>query len=369
MNKKYVNYIMVLLGGLLALAIYSPGNRASIALYTIIILAVIVVALFYLKKINAYHVALAFVAYFIIFTSVVFYAIPTQAISVGTGPILNDNWWQGLNWIRENTAECATVATYWDPGHFIRAIARRPIVFGGASQNDVIRIPYNGTNTGFEVIEHDHGIKELRQYENGLLIRPRIKDIGTVLMTSNETLAVDLLEAYRNGCDELYFLATSDLVPKSVWWSYFATWDPTASDSKGSQLSYFYLQQARKIPIQTLGSIGFEYPIDDQQSIILCQNNDTVTSCTGNIIGMYRQGNQFVRLSRLIIASPDGLRVIEDTTGEIQGTIFVPDPSGSTIVYMPEELENSVFTKMFFFNGIQLDKFELVGNWGNEFKL
>ena len=75
------------------------------------------------------------------------------------------------------------------------------------------------------------------------------------------------------------------------------------------------------------------------------------------------------KASRLIIASPDGLRVIEDTTGEIQGTIFVPDPSGSTIVYMPEELENSVFTKMFFFNGIQLDKFELVGNWGNEFKL
>ncbi|MBI2583439.1 MAG: hypothetical protein HYW25_02115 [Candidatus Aenigmarchaeota archaeon] len=368
-GKEHLNYVIAFFGGLLALALYSVSNRAEVAMYTFFALLVVLAVMVYLKKIVSRHVALGIISYFTVFGALVFYAVPTQAISVSTGTILNDNWWAGLNWIRENTESCATIATYWDPGHFIRAIAKRPVVFDGASQNAQIGVPYDGEKRGFEILPLDHGIKQLVRYDEDSLVRARIKDIAAALMTSNETMATEILRDYKGDCSEMYFLASQDLVFKSVWWSYFATWDPTATDPKGVQMQYAFLQQARRTPIQSLGLIGFEYPAGNEQSFILCQNNGTISTCSDSIIGMLKAGNSFVRLSRIIYPVQDGLQIVEDRDGEVGGTVFIPEPEGSYIVYMPEELEGSMFTRMFFFNGLGMEKFELVGNWGGEFKL
>ena len=78
-----------------------------------------------------------------------FYFQPANALSQGAGTILSPGWFDALTWIEQNTAPCAVVATYWDPGHFITAIAQRAVVFDGASQGAQRTVPTsmdNGTH-------------------------------------------------------------------------------------------------------------------------------------------------------------------------------------------------------------------------------
>jgi dolichyl-diphosphooligosaccharide--protein glycosyltransferase len=327
-------------------------------------------ALLALRKATPKQTGVMWVIYLTLFIAAVYHIAPSYAISQSAGTILTDNWWQALNWIKENTAECATVATYWDPGHFIRAIAKRPIVFDGATQNSHFVKPDNESEPGLFFDRHENGIVQITLVKNGTLDRARIKDIGISLLTTNESLAVEILKDYRKpGCNETYFLATSDLIFKSVWWSYFATWDPTRTDRKGDQYSYAILQQARRKPIVSLNAIGYEYPVGQDQSFILCQTNGTITPCTDQIVALFQAGPNFARVERLMWS--DGTRVfaVTDRNPEIRGSILLLDSRGQTIVYMPPELQDSMFTKMFFLNGAGLQNFELVGSWGGEVKL
>lgn len=370
------NVFVVAVGFVASLAVFLPDKSfaAGVGLLATVVVAA---AGYFLKKLDTISAAgtvLSFITFFVIFS---FYIVPSQVISVQAGPILNDNWWNGLNWIRENTAECATIATYWDPGHFIRAIAKRPVIFDGANQNARYQAPYDGVRGGLEMIRYDNGIVQLVNYnqQTKLVERARIKDIGTIMLTANESLAVQYLKDYKKeGCSEIYFLATSDLIPKSVWWSCFATWDPTKPEvpgqqcSKGNPLQYTFINRARSRPIPALGIVGFEYPVGDG-TIILCQANETVTACRPDTIGFFQQGNQFVKLKRIILPQATGVATLEDPSAQFPGTVLVGDPSGQTIVFLPDQLEGAMFTRMFMLNGLGLQKFKLVQNFGNEFKL
>jgi dolichyl-diphosphooligosaccharide--protein glycosyltransferase len=371
--KLPIKFLLALLGLVLALPLFFPGDiplMFGIALLAMIIATAGSVAL---KKATWKQTGMMWAAYFTLFTASVFYVVPSQAISQGAGTVLSDNWWVSLNWMRENTAECSTIATYWDPGHFIRAIAKRASVFDGASQNSLFEKPINQTSpNGIRLERYDNGIVQIIQEKDGKLARARIKDIATSMMTSNETLALEILKDYRKpGCDEMYFLASSDLIFKSVWWSYFATWDPTKQDPKGNQHSYFIANLARRKPILALDVVGYEYPLSGSQSVILCQANGTIAPCRADqgVGAIFQDGQQFVRIERVVFPRGNSYVQITDPAAELKGTVLVLDPSAQTIVFLPTQLQDSMFTRMFFFNGAGLSNFELVNAWGGEIKL
>lgn len=371
MKKKI---LLSVVGAVLAALMLLPWDKGLIAGLTFAALVIGVVVLYALKKILKVHAFTAGLSYVTVLIILIFYIMPATAISAGQGTVLDDNWWAALNWIKSNTDECATVATYWDPGHFITGIADRAVVFDGASQNTQLTKPYNGTENGLKIIPYDNGIKQEVLYENGNLTRARIKDITTVMLTSNETLAVEILRDYlKPNCSEMYFIASSDLVGKVQWWTYFATWDPTREGdtplSKGDIYLYAIAQQARKKPLPQYGVVGYEYPLSQMQSIILCQQNGTISPCSKDVVGLFQSGEQFARVGKVVWRSERGWVSIEDKNAELPGTILVLDQSAQTIVYLRSELADALFTRMFFYNGAGLEKFELVRDWGGEVKL
>src|SRR3989344_2965647 len=184
-------------------------------LLTAIALIIIVGALVWGKKLDKRTGTLCFVLFVIFGISYYYFFSPGLYIAKNQGTVLSDNWFQALNWMNNNTPECAVVATYWDPGHFITGIARRGVVFDGASQGSTRTVIIDGVN----------------------VTTSRIQDIATTLYTDNETLAMNILKKDRRSCGEMYYIASNDLIGKSVWWSYFATWDPV---NKGRQLSYAF---------------------------------------------------------------------------------------------------------------------------------
>jgi len=370
--KKKILFAAV--GAILAALLLLPGDKALIAGAGFGVLVVGLVVLYALKKIPKVHAFTAVLSYLTVFIILIFYIMPAATISQSQGTVLDDNWWAALNWIKNNTDECATIATYWDPGHFITAIARRAVVFDGTNQNRLFTEPYNGTESGLKIIPYDNGIKQEILYDNGNLTRACIKDITTVMLTANESLAVDILRDYlKPNCSEIYFIASSDLIYKSQWWTYFATWDPTrestGSLTKGDIYTYAVAQLARRKPLTQFGVVGYEYPLSQSQSIVLCQQNNTIAPCSNTTIGLFQSGEQFARIRKVVWPTDTGLVTMEDKSAEVPGTVLVLDSSAQVIAYLRPELENALFTRMFFYNGAGLDKFELVKSWGGEVKL
>jgi len=334
MDKKVFVAALVLI----PIAIFYLGFGFEV---TVGVFIVGMLILFLTKKIGRMEASLGIVLFFTFAIAYFFYLYPSVSIATSQGTVLSDNWWEALNWIKNNTATCAPVATYWDPGHFITGIANRPVVFDGASQGATRTIVVNGTN----------------------VTTSRIQDIATILYTSDEEKAVDILRKYQNGnCSEMYFIASSDLIYKSVWWSYFATWDPAREGEKGDKYSYIPMQLSGRKPLIFAGIVGYEYKLSDKQSFILYDQNNTIRP-------IFQQENQFIKVKRLIMMTNNGYLTYDDPTAEIKGTIYSPGFPSDVIFYMPEEIENSMFTKMYFLNGYGLKHFTLVKNWGGEVKL
>ena len=305
---------------------------------------------------------------FILISFNIFYLDPAISISKGQGTVLSDNWWTSLNWIKDNTAECSTVATYWDPGHFITGIARRAVVFDGASQGATLTLSSNKPGQGLVIERHENGISRELFYKDGTVTTARIQDIATSMLTTNETLAVEILNNYRKtGCNETYFIASADLIGKSLWWTYFSTWEPTGGKScpnigsdKGNCYNYMIANMQGQ-PRQVQNGLAYVYPIGQQEALLVILSNNTVT-------GYLQQGQQLARIERIFYFTQQG-GVMQTTPGaEIKGLLWV-DPSGGAVVFIPPELADSMFTKMFFFDGAGLENFELVNSWGGEVKL
>ncbi len=356
--------ILASMAFLIGLAIYYM-NPAVFSLEWFIGLAAsagIAAVLHRLNRLEKTDILLAALVFFIASFSYTFYFGPAVSIEKGSGPILNDNWFNALTWIRENTDECATIATYWDPGHFIRAIAKRTVIFDGGSQNALLVVPANVTESRLDIIPYESGIHRIIKYENGERITARIQDAAISMLTPDESLALDILEYYKKpGCNEMYFLATSDLIGKSAWWTYFSTWSPEKEGDKGSRYLYSMigLTQARPMPAQN--SIAYVYAFGQSQAIVIYDTN-------GTMVPYLQQGNQFVKISKIFYFTNNGAVMRQTPEAEVNSLIWM-DPSKQLIVMIQPELENAIFTKMFFFNGAGLERFELVNSWGGEVKL
>jgi dolichyl-diphosphooligosaccharide--protein glycosyltransferase len=291
------------------------------------------------------------------------YYTPATQIARGQGTVLSDNWYNALNWINENTAECAVIATYWDPGHFITGIGKRAVIFDGASQSNLFTRPYDYEQEGLVVNEYDANLHHIVLYKDGNKTTARIQDVSTTLLTANETLAVEILREYlKPGCDEMYYIASADLIYKSTWWTYFSTWNPV--DKKGTPYVYSSIPLGSARPDIRQNAVIYTYPASDQQAFILYVTNESIA------LFLQQQGNaQPIKVEKFIIFDQNGNgQLITQSDAGIQGTAFI-EPGNRALLFIAPELENALFTRMFLYDGNGLQRFEFVNSWGGEVKL
>jgi dolichyl-phosphooligosaccharide-protein glycotransferase len=294
-----------------------------------------------------------------------FYYSPAVMVSKSQGTVLSDNWWIALNWIKNNTEECSVVATYWDPGHFITGIARRPVVFDGASQSSLRTIKVSGNLSADEIRK----IAVIDKYEASYdektdttsITTARIQDIATSLYTDNETLAYEIIKKYRkNNCSTVYYIASSDLLGKSTWWTYFSTWNPA---EKGQKYVYYMVPLYSARPVPNQNAVAYMYLMSEQQSFVIYEFNKT------SMIPYLQQGSNVVKVEKLFYFNKNGFGLMHyEPDAEVKGMLWL-SPERQTLIFIPPELENSMFTRMFLFNGQGLEYFEYVDSWGGEVKL
>ncbi len=257
------------------------------------------------------------------------------------GMQISDNWYNMLDWLKENADEDALITTWWDPGHIIAGYTGLKVHADGAHCPVGTCVPYN------------HDI--------------RIQDMGRIMSTSDEDESIAILEKYNgldaetcansrttiqknfgvsmpeDACDppsEVYVIASADLIQKYYWMSYFGL---------GQGNSYFQMNYQGYDPNQ--GIITYA----GGQLSLVRQEDKWVP-----VMNIPEQGIRNLIIKEVLYFENGETRhFVFNETSAIDGMIWV-DPSYGVVIYMDPSIRDSVFTRMFFFNGAGLDNFELV---------
>ena len=161
-------------------------------------------------------------------------------------PTMNDAWYSALTKIKDNSKENAIINSWWDFGHWFKAIADRAVTFDGASQNrpqahwigkvlltsnedealGILRMLDCGANTAFETLneELDDRVKSIDiLYQIIVLDREKAKKVLEEYVSGEK--AEEILGKTHCQPPENFFITSEDMVGKAGVWSHFGSWD------------------------------------------------------------------------------------------------------------------------------------------------
>ena len=298
------------------------------------------------NKIGFYS-SIIFLILLIIFVANSLYSIymASDQMSKQYGTGISSGWRDSMAWLKNNTPECTVIATYWDPGYWIAALSERRTIYDGGCQHAIRHTKLDELN-GLDCIEDRGGYIEEK---NGIkyCVTSRMMDMASCLYTSNETKAAKILESYMGNCSDLYFLASNDLIGKSHWWTYFSNWDP--EKGKGQAYDYAVVKLQDKRDLRYENGTAFIYgPF--YLKIVFENNTQKIEPW------LYQQG-KYHKIKTLVLTQNNTPLKMTYENATVPGTLWV-DPSFQLVIYMPPQIENSMFTRMFFYNGAGLKYFE-----------
>ncbi len=271
-------------------------------------------------------------------------------IAKSTTPSMDDAWYEALTWLKENTPKDALIATWWDPGHWITAVAERRAFADGAHYAGP---PYP--------------------------ISQRIQDMGFVFSTDNETAAIQRLKKYmelnetickkynlKYNCptkaSEMYFIASADLIGKFYWLSYFGSWDPKLQAGKPRVYQILYLTNMQ----QAKNATYYFYPATVNSGIILIVNETSKRFFAQRVI-FDVESKRIIGVQNIseVVVYARGLPLkLINENAEDKGLLLV-FPGYQMAIYMDEKLKNCIFTKLYFYDGAGLKHFKLIKVFGN----
>ena len=168
-------------------------------------------------------------------------------------PLVSDAWYDSLVGIKDNSAPDAIINSWWDFGHWFKAIADRRVTADGASQNTpmahwvgkvlitddeqesvgILRMLDCGSNTAFERLHEylgDNLIAVDILYE--IVVLEDKEAAKKILLGKGltEAQAVEVLKYTHCEPPENYFITSEDMVGKAGVWGHFGSWNFTRAD-------------------------------------------------------------------------------------------------------------------------------------------
>lgn len=319
--------------------------------------------------------------------------------AIQEAPSMNDAWYDSLTKIKDESSTNAIINSWWDFGHWFKAIADRKVTFDGASQNTpqahwigkvlltdnedeaigILRMLDCGANDAYDLL--------LEKIDDPLLTKEIIDQI--ILQDRDEaknTLSnyIDdpetILEKTHCNPPENYFITSQDMVSKSGVWAHFGSWDfkkafaynTVRSNTKEKAINLLieeldYSQEEAESTYRQLKGLSEEeanqwiadYP--GYSSVGNCQTQNVTIYCDN---GIYINQEEKIARAQTTEGSmvhfnyrDDKGRYISDEA--VNSTAAAYLPSTSEIVIMSPELMGSMFTELYFYEGKNLDRFEL----------
>ncbi len=329
-------------------------------------------------------------------------------------PSMNDGWYGSLTKIKNNSSEDAIVNSWWDFGHWFKAIADRPVTFDGASQNrpqahwigktlltddedlamGILRMLDCGANQAFERLDYEIG-DTVKTIDILFDILPKTKAQARTELrkyVSNEK-ADKILELIKCDPPEDYFITSGDMVSKAGVWAHFGSWDfkraKMWNNSKRMNQQKFvqFMETEFGYDENEATSIYYELKAltseDEANAWIspwpgyasgltpcnkVTQNNLTILRCQNGIeINLKNYDvsiptNDGVRYPYSIGYIENGIFKVKEFKNNTIGDLsvdLIEDSSGNyQIILVSKQLVGSMFTRLFYFEGEGLKHFE-----------
>jgi len=360
------------------------------------------------KKIHFAIVGILALAIYHLFSS---YVIRAADISYLRAPLMNDAWYKSIEFIKNDSADDAVINSWWDYGHWFKAIAGRKVLFDGKTQNSpvaywvaralisnnedeavgILRMLNVSKNKAFDVLE-SYGFSHVAIVDmfNDIL-KLKESDARVYLAKIMDKNKVDELISflYAEKMPPVYFVASFDMAAKIRAISHIGNWDFKKGDIwlslKANPLQsldyvsgkYGYTKEEARVLLRDLmlfdnrEALGWVSKVDDIYSNLLSNKSKKA----GNLV-IFDNGatldlsNYNVYISRGLdvdIGIPYSVVYLKgDTLAEnIQkennlsySVLLFSDGDAYKNIFIDKNLAKSMFIRMYFLRGESLKYFK-----------
>ncbi len=270
---------------------------------------------------------------------------------------MDDNVWEALTWISENTPEDAVVIAGWDMGYWIESVAKRKSVMNGAHYDIWWRVVKYGKL--LETQDESIAVKEVYGFDDA-------SEVEAIRNFPETEHGQNALEKEMSGFvkDNAYVLVSEWTMLTFYWHSYYGTWDYTTGEGEGRIYNPLWIQGARKLVS------GTDYTYGDQ-SIAFSVIREGI-----NYHSYIIDQSGYVPTIGTLFFKEGQLHFLKRETGEF-AIVYVPPKSiayfmterewpdaPSEVFLIREEDLACMLTWLYFFNGEGLEYFELVKDCG-----
>ncbi|MBI3032837.1 hypothetical protein HYY69_05145 [Candidatus Woesearchaeota archaeon] len=162
--------------------------------------------------------------------------------------LVNDQWYNILVNIKDKSAPDAIITSWWDFGHFFKAIGDRATTLDGGNQNSpqahwigkllltdnekesvgILRMLACGATVAFDELEqlfnHDQ-VKTKKVVDHIILLSKNEAKKYLLQQDLSEQQAEHILQYTHCQPPENYLIVSSDMIPKSSSWAHFGSWN------------------------------------------------------------------------------------------------------------------------------------------------
>ena len=386
-DDRWLAVIVVLTGFLIAVPITTINMMYGIIAFVIV--AAIGLASIYAIKSNSAsnkipvkkHLVVLFIVLALITPSICGAYITAEHVVPGT----SDPMWNSMEWINQNTPENTVITSWWDFGYLFEIAADRQVTFDGGSQTGE-RAFWLGQAMSTDNLElsagifrmlgttGDRAVATLNEYTGNtgkttdiiIEILPMTKENATSTLMNkyhlNNEQAKNVTQyTHPDNPRPVIFVASSDMLIKAGWWSYFGAWDFENQTSE----NYNYHVPTSSVTVAP-GSTG-KLSVLNQGGMTV---NAVITRGTGNnTTSGYTEavftenGEQIyvndtpynpLNISNILVIE-DGYLMKNESVGNVSNANYTLFLLGNNNEYTPilisNELSNSMFTRLFLLGG------------------
>ena len=391
-DDRWLLVIVCLCGFLAALPLAAINNIFGIALF-LVILAVGVVAIYGIKPNAATkvplkkYVVIAAIAIALVTPTVCGAYLTSETVVPGT----SDSMWNAMQWINETQSNDTVITSWWDFGYLFEIAADKQVTFDGGSQTGS-RAFWLGQAMTTDNLELSAGIFRMLDTTGERATEALVNITGDsgksvhilidILPKSSSDAQKTLVDKYNLNSQQaayvvnfthpenprpVIFVASSDMLQKAGWWTYFGAWN----FENQSSVNYNYYVPTSQVTVKP-GQTGNLSILDsggmDIRTVIErgTGNNTTaahveaLNSATGEKLKLNDSEYNPLKASNLIVIEDGYLMKNESIKGAEDGnfTLFLMGNSNQyTPILMSNELENSMFTRLFLLGGAGQDVF------------
>ena len=309
-------------------------------------------------------------------------------------PGTSDPMWNSMTWINENTDNSTVITSWWDFGYLFEIAADRQVTFDGGSQSGD-RAFWLGQAMTTSDLEYSAGIfrmldtsgtkpqQALYNYTGDYgkttdilkEILPMTAENATNTLVNTYHLTNEQAAEVVNGTHPanprpVIFVASSDMLQKAGWWSYFGDWN---FENQSSQ-NYNYYVPTKQVTVEP-GTTG-KLALLNQSGLLVNaviqrgQGNNSTTAYTEaintyNNSGIVINGTPYnpLNISNIMVIE-DGYLVKNESVGDVKNANYTLFLMGEKNVYTPilidNKLANSMFTQLYLLGGANQNVYEMV---------